>query len=73
MMQQCKETSCDFQGTLTVSSQIRNVEIKHAELCAITWMFVPQVVAAHGICHLLGYRHETDEEWDEVRGLKSSV
>ncbi|XP_072300197.1 endoribonuclease YbeY-like [Eucyclogobius newberryi] len=24
-------------------------------------------VAAHGICHLLGYRHETDEEWTEMR------
>ncbi|KAM9486238.1 endoribonuclease YbeY isoform 2-T2 [Clarias gariepinus] len=24
------------------------------------------VVAAHGICHLLGYRHETEEEWDEM-------
>ncbi|XP_026865525.2 endoribonuclease YbeY [Electrophorus electricus] len=41
VMQQCKETSCDFHGTLTV-------------------------VLAHGICHLLGYRHETEEEWDEM-------
>ncbi|KAB5577272.1 hypothetical protein PHYPO_G00207990 [Pangasianodon hypophthalmus] len=24
------------------------------------------VVAAHGICHLLGYRHETEEEWEEM-------
>ncbi|XP_034042788.1 endoribonuclease YbeY-like [Thalassophryne amazonica] len=24
------------------------------------------VVAAHGICHLLGYRHETEEEWTEM-------
>ncbi|KAI3356543.1 hypothetical protein L3Q82_017748 [Scortum barcoo] len=24
------------------------------------------VVTAHGICHLLGYRHETEEEWAEV-------
>uniref|UniRef100_A0AAX7U227 Uncharacterized protein n=1 Tax=Astatotilapia calliptera TaxID=8154 RepID=A0AAX7U227_ASTCA len=24
------------------------------------------VVTAHGICHLLGYRHETEEEWTEV-------
>ncbi|CAL1581222.1 unnamed protein product [Knipowitschia caucasica] len=23
-------------------------------------------VTAHGICHLLGYRHETDEEWTEM-------
>lgn len=30
-------------------------------------LHLPQVVAAHGICHLLGYRHETDEEWDEVK------
>lgn len=32
--------------------------------------FVPlllaQSVTAHGICHLLGYRHETEEEWKEV-------
>lgn len=27
---------------------------------------VAQVVTAHGICHLLGYRHETEEEWNEV-------
>ena len=25
-----------------------------------------KAVTAHGICHLLGYRHETDEEWTEV-------
>lgn len=24
-------------------------------------------VTAHGICHLLGYRHETDEEWTEMQ------
>ncbi|KAG9349151.1 hypothetical protein JZ751_029474 [Albula glossodonta] len=24
------------------------------------------VVAAHGICHLLGYRHESEEEWREM-------
>ncbi|KAM9850940.1 endoribonuclease YbeY [Aulostomus maculatus] len=24
------------------------------------------VVAAHGICHLLGYRHETEDEWTEM-------
>ncbi|XP_008300347.1 endoribonuclease YbeY [Stegastes partitus] len=24
------------------------------------------VVTAHGICHLLGYRHETEEEWTEM-------
>lgn len=23
-------------------------------------------VTAHGICHLLGYRHETEEEWTEM-------
>lgn len=28
--------------------------------------FTCQVVTAHGICHLLGYRHETEEEWLEV-------
>ncbi|XP_027020330.1 endoribonuclease YbeY [Tachysurus fulvidraco] len=41
IMQQCKERSWDFYGTLTV-------------------------VAAHGICHLLGYRHDNEEEWDEM-------
>ncbi|XP_075886868.1 endoribonuclease YbeY [Nelusetta ayraudi] len=29
----------------------------HGTLTAIT---------AHGICHLLGYRHETEEEWTEM-------
>ncbi|MEQ2199993.1 hypothetical protein XENOCAPTIV_019261 [Xenoophorus captivus] len=24
-----------------------------------------EAVTAHGICHLLGYRHETEEEWTE--------
>lgn len=28
---------------------------------------VVQVVTAHGICHLLGYRHESEEDWNEVR------
>lgn len=31
------------------------------------------VVAAHGICHLLGYRHETEEEWDEMFRKESYV
>ncbi|XP_061090784.1 endoribonuclease YbeY-like [Conger conger] len=24
------------------------------------------VIVAHGICHLLGYRHETEEEWTQM-------
>lgn len=32
-----------------------------------------QVVTAHGICHLLGYRHETEEEWTEVCLLNFEV
>ncbi|XP_003976083.1 endoribonuclease YbeY [Takifugu rubripes] len=24
------------------------------------------VTAAHGICHLLGFRHETEEEWNDM-------
>ncbi|XP_072541722.1 endoribonuclease YbeY-like isoform X1 [Salminus brasiliensis] len=48
IMQQCRETSSDFHGTLTV-------------------------VAAHGICHLLGYRHETEEEFDEMSQRESYI
>ncbi|XP_076858561.1 endoribonuclease YbeY [Brachyhypopomus gauderio] len=48
VMQQCKETSSDLHGTLTV-------------------------VLAHGICHLLGYRHETEEEWDEMFQRESYI
>lgn len=29
-------------------------------------LFAFKAVTAHGICHLLGYRHETEEEWTEV-------
>ncbi|XP_012691860.1 endoribonuclease YbeY [Clupea harengus] len=31
------------------------------------------VVTAHGICHLLGYRHETDEEWKEMFQRESYI
>ncbi|KAI1236968.1 hypothetical protein IHE44_0014215 [Lamprotornis superbus] len=26
-----------------------------------------RVTAAHGLCHLLGYRHDTKPEWEQVR------
>ncbi|KAG7282924.1 hypothetical protein CRUP_018424 [Coryphaenoides rupestris] len=32
-----------------------------------------EVVTAHGICHLLGYRHETDEEWTEMFQRESYI
>ncbi|XP_067083649.1 endoribonuclease YbeY isoform X1 [Osmerus mordax] len=36
--------------------------------------FLPhQVVTAHGICHLLGYRHETEEEWAEMLQKESYI
>uniref|UniRef100_A0AAY4BK08 Uncharacterized protein n=1 Tax=Denticeps clupeoides TaxID=299321 RepID=A0AAY4BK08_9TELE len=31
------------------------------------------VVTAHGICHLLGYRHETEEEWKEMLQKESYI
>ncbi|XP_051937911.1 endoribonuclease YbeY isoform X2 [Hippocampus zosterae] len=31
------------------------------------------VVTAHGICHLLGYRHETEEEWSEMVQKESYI
>ncbi|XP_038870965.1 endoribonuclease YbeY [Salvelinus namaycush] len=30
-------------------------------------------VTAHGICHLLGYRHETEEEWKEMLQKESYI
>uniref|UniRef100_A0A8D3B426 YbeY metalloendoribonuclease n=2 Tax=Scophthalmus maximus TaxID=52904 RepID=A0A8D3B426_SCOMX len=31
------------------------------------------VVTAHGICHLLGYRHESKEEWTEMLQRESYI
>ncbi|XP_030642158.1 endoribonuclease YbeY isoform X1 [Chanos chanos] len=31
------------------------------------------VVTAHGICHLLGYRHDTAEEWNEMLRKESYI
>uniref|UniRef100_A0A8C4XFT9 YbeY metalloendoribonuclease n=1 Tax=Erpetoichthys calabaricus TaxID=27687 RepID=A0A8C4XFT9_ERPCA len=31
------------------------------------------VVAAHGICHLLGYRHRTEQEWKQMFQKESQV
>lgn len=31
------------------------------------------VITAHGICHLLGYRHETEEEWAEMLQRESYI
>lgn len=44
------------------------VDTVHERPHVIGSLFFPsaQVVTAHGICHLLGYRHETQEEWTEV-------
>ena len=39
----------------------------------VSFACVLQVVTAHGICHLLGYRHETEEEWTEVCMAKLNV
>lgn len=47
-----------FLGVEFVMKQYKNESIDlHGALT---------VVAAHGICHLLGYRHETEEEWTEM-------
>uniref|UniRef100_A0A8C3SHL6 YbeY metalloendoribonuclease n=1 Tax=Chelydra serpentina TaxID=8475 RepID=A0A8C3SHL6_CHESE len=27
------------------------------------------VTAAHGLCHLLGYQHNTEAEWEQVKGF----
>ncbi|XP_030642159.1 endoribonuclease YbeY isoform X2 [Chanos chanos] len=32
-----------------------------------------EVVTAHGICHLLGYRHDTAEEWNEMLRKESYI
>ncbi|XP_061774359.1 endoribonuclease YbeY-like [Nerophis ophidion] len=31
------------------------------------------VMIAHGICHLLGYRHETEEDWTEMLQKESYI
>lgn len=31
------------------------------------------VVTAHGICHLLGYRHQTEEDWSEMQQKESYI
>ncbi|XP_051762675.1 endoribonuclease YbeY isoform X1 [Ctenopharyngodon idella] len=31
------------------------------------------VVTAHGICHLLGYRHESEEDWNEMQEKESYI
>ncbi|XP_066543948.1 endoribonuclease YbeY isoform X1 [Amia ocellicauda] len=31
------------------------------------------VVSAHGICHLLGYKHETEEEWKQMFQKESYI
>lgn len=69
VMQQCNKTSQDLHSALTVSKIIRllNIPVIRVTLLYQTpWFAFVQVVTAHGICHLLGYRHETDEEWKEV-------
>ncbi|XP_015232518.1 PREDICTED: putative ribonuclease isoform X1 [Cyprinodon variegatus] len=47
-----------FLGVEFVMKQCQEESVDlHAALTAVT---------AHGICHLLGYRHETEEEWTEM-------
>lgn len=47
-----------FLGVEFVMKQCQEESLDfHGALTAVT---------AHGICHLLGYRHETDEEWIEM-------
>lgn len=47
-----------FLGVEFVMKQCQEESLDfHGALTAVT---------AHGICHLLGYRHETDDEWTEM-------
>lgn len=40
--------------------------MKHCQEESLDFHGALTAVTAHGICHLLGYRHETDEEWIEM-------
>ncbi|XP_057191540.1 endoribonuclease YbeY isoform X1 [Triplophysa rosa] len=65
IIQQCKETSQDLHETLAIDSFIM--------YSCTSWLLMTQVVTAHGICHLLGYRHETEEEWNEMLQKESYI
>lgn len=68
VMRQCQEESTDLHEALTVSgcTEMTKPHRDNGFVGDHSMLFL-QVVTAHGICHLLGYRHETEEEWSEVR------
>lgn len=69
--QHCCETGDDFDDVLTVSpSQARWAVGWAPGSVGNTCVVLPaQVTAAHGLCHLLGYRHDTKPEWEQVRDV----
>ncbi|TRZ12474.1 hypothetical protein HGM15179_014623 [Zosterops borbonicus] len=71
--QQCRETGEDFDDVLTVSPSRAwwAAAWARASVGNIYVVLPPpaQVTAAHGLCHLLGYRHDTKPEWEQVRDV----
>ncbi|RMC18330.1 hypothetical protein DUI87_04214 [Hirundo rustica rustica] len=74
--QQCRETGEDFDDVLTVSpARARSAAGRARDSVSNTRVVLPppkQVTAAHGLCHLLGYRHDTKPEWEQVRDAPES-
>ncbi|NXB20155.1 YBEY Endoribonuclease, partial [Rhagologus leucostigma] len=52
------------------------VEYIHQHSVGNTCVVLPppvQVTAAHGLCHLLGYRHDTKHEWEQMYQKEAQI
>ncbi|XP_065417276.1 endoribonuclease YbeY isoform X3 [Chrysemys picta bellii] len=59
--QQCQENGEDYYSILTrkrVSFAPKRKGMLKARMLKVT--------AAHGLCHLLGYQHNTEAEWEQM-------
>ncbi|KAM4897246.1 endoribonuclease YbeY isoform 1-T1 [Sylvia borin] len=75
--QQCRETGEDFDDVLTVSPSRAGRTARRARgSVSNTRVVLPsseQVTAAHGLCHLLGYRHDTKPEWEQMYHKEAQI
>ncbi|XP_027522029.1 endoribonuclease YbeY isoform X1 [Corapipo altera] len=72
--QQCRDAGEDFEGVLVVSAGQEGGRAgaagqSHSALCSPP----AQVTAAHGLCHLLGYRHDTKPAWEQMYRKEAQI
>lgn len=62
-----------YRDELNLGDIFLGVEFLSEQCKESNFQRVLTAVTTHGICHLLGYRHETEEEWTEMLQKESYI